>query len=247
MTKGQFDVSKFRLKNRIKLSAQNSEGNLWSCKFPDVSLLNGEHRNDSSLVDPYSAVVCGKNFVCWIDCCSGSVLSKYTHLDSDEDLFCLDWGFVFEQDEQEQPGSGRTSRASSRMAKEASSVSTPILSRPVSIVAAGGTLGVIHLLNVSQKECYSYLEGHRDSVTEVRFLKKSRNRLMSASVDGTLRLWSLGFPTHGTETINNCLCIFDEAYFRINSFDLSSVDEKLLIVGCDLITENDEAAGKETF
>ena len=184
---------------------------------------------DILLYDPYLFAVCGMNFVCWIDSATGTVRSKYTHLDEDENLATLAWGYLYDLNSTDENGMEPEVYHSER---------------PVSIVATGGFLGVIHLLNVAQRECYSFLEGHTDTIQELKFMPRSPNRLVSASEDGTLRMWHLGFPSQGQDTVNVCLMIFDSAYCCINAFDIDPLTEKYLVVGCDQRSSDDEAGGR---
>ena len=56
---------------------------------------------------------------------------------------------------------------------------------------ATGTGRAVHLWEVSTGNAVRTFEGHTESVTGVAFIRES-NRLASGSLDGTVRLWSLG-------------------------------------------------------
>jgi WD40 repeat protein len=57
-----------------------------------------------------------------------------------------------------------------------------------------GNAHSIHLINMTHNECYAKLYGHKDDILDLKFLRKNKNHLLSASEDQTVRLWRLEFP-----------------------------------------------------
>jgi serine/threonine-protein kinase len=59
------------------------------------------------------------------------------------------------------------------------------------LVVGGGLDQRLHVLDVTTRRSGSNLQGHTGTVSSIKILPES-NRLLSGSVDGTMRLWSLG-------------------------------------------------------
>ncbi|XP_049785825.1 leucine-rich repeat and WD repeat-containing protein 1-like [Schistocerca cancellata] len=113
---------------------------------------------------------CGGNSICFIDVNSGFVKSKYYAEDPREIFYTLSWSWIAP----ECSGSGK-----------------------ISIVAAGGTRCIIHLLHpqngalfyTHRLKCPSSV-----AITSLLFHKEHREILFGAKSDGTILVWDIGYP-----------------------------------------------------
>ncbi|KAL0707013.1 hypothetical protein Bca4012_073439 [Brassica carinata] len=58
-------------------------------------------------------------------------------------------------------------------------------------VVAGGLNGIIRVINVNDKMVYKTLVGHEDSVSEIKTHPMIPQLVLSASKDGSVRLWNV--------------------------------------------------------
>ncbi|KAJ1911228.1 hypothetical protein IWQ60_010241 [Tieghemiomyces parasiticus] len=67
-------------------------------------------------------------------------------------------------------------------------------------LAAAGQTGTIHLLSLAYSRELHRLTGHTGAVTDLQTHPRNDHYLLSASKDGTVRLWDL--------RVNRCVCVF---------------------------------------
>ncbi|KAF9975358.1 Leucine-rich repeats and WD repeat domain-containing protein 1 [Actinomortierella ambigua] len=163
---------------------------------------------------------CGGNTVCLIDCHLGRILAKYSHVE-EEEFHCLAWTTLTQQveaDDRENSNSDDGSKQD-HDAEDRQHL--------VNILAAAGRLGSIKLINPLQNVCYMYLHGHTAEIVQLKFSLNNPEWLYSASADGTIRLWDIGF-LNKDETESRCLAKLGGLDSPVTAM---AVSEKYLVAG----------------
>lgn len=115
------------------------------------------------------AATCGANSVSMIDCHTGKVVAKYTNLIEVENYYSLAWTLIKAEDN--------------------------VKNYSCSILAAGGQLGKIVLLNKMQGECFRYAVPNivkPKPITQLRFSEKNPYWLFAGSEDKIVYLYDIG-------------------------------------------------------
>ncbi|CEG74547.1 hypothetical protein RMATCC62417_09742 [Rhizopus microsporus] len=186
-----------------KNGEENQSKDIWCCEFEP-------HRPGQVQTDVVA--LAGSYSVLFLDVQQGRYTKKYTHSESQEIFYCMAWT-TLNIDEDSDSSSDEDEET-------------------CNVLAVGGRLGSIKLLNPLQNECYRYLFGHKDAILKMAFSASEPRWLFSASADKTVRLWDIGSPTSAAD---DSMCLakfalpqhFGEPSALSVSFDLST-----LIVGC---------------
>ncbi|KAI8875136.1 WD40 repeat-like protein [Backusella circina FSU 941] len=172
---------------------------IWACQFEPAQL---------DKPNPLVAIASSYTLL-FLDTQQGRITKKYTHTETQEVFYSLDWTVL---------------RTGSKTLKG---------HEDCTLLAAAGRLGSIKLFNPLQNQCYRYLFGHSKSVMKLAFSKKEPRWLYSASADNTVRLWDIGSPTSETDD-SVCLAKFNvtgaTGFPSAVSF---SYDLSVLVVGSD--------------
>ncbi|KAG9291729.1 hypothetical protein G9A89_012014 [Geosiphon pyriformis] len=184
--------------SETELGESDNRTAVWCCQFQPTAELSSR----SKIV-----ATCGGPSVCFIDCSLGKIITKYTHIEPNEELKTLAWSDLEAEGVEENS------------------------TRKYYIVATAGKLGIIKLIDYVQGQCYDYLIGHTDEVSQLKFSKQNKHWLFSASQDASIRMWHIGLPRSDNQASSKCLAIFQSPKYGFSSLCISN-DSKSLFAGC---------------
>lgn len=135
-----------------KNGEENQSKDIWCCEFEP-------HRPGQVQTDVVA--LAGSYSVLFLDVQQGRYTKKYTHSESQEIFYCMAWT-TLNIDEDSDSSSDEDEET-------------------CNVLAVGGRLGSIKLLNPLQNECYRYLFGHKDAILKMAFSASEPRWLFSMS------------------------------------------------------------------
>lgn len=166
-------LSRYDLQHVLRLHGHLDDGtadyeedylfpSIYSSKFAPRTPF--EIKNNESV---YLVATCGSNSVCITDCAQNKVLSKYSHVEEDNEVFTeLAWSVI------------------NRGLDGANSFSR--------ILAVGGLLGSVKFIDTMQNTCFRKINAHKQQITAMEFLQSRPSWVLTGSNDKTIKLWDIG-------------------------------------------------------
>ncbi|KAM4699101.1 leucine-rich repeat and WD repeat-containing protein 1 [Discoglossus pictus] len=153
-----------------------------------------------------AVATCGGESVCVIDCETGKVLKKYKV--TGEEFFTLVWTTL-------------------------TMVTSDGQKRKVNVLAAGGKLGNVKLIQPKANFCFGEIKAHKKPISIMCFSPKQETFLFTGSYDKRIILWDIGVPDCDYNFRASQLLTLDTTSTPLRMCTVSSCPDQYLMAACD--------------